>query len=616
MKKALLRFVGTYLLFVLVFILQKPIFMLYNHKLLEEPSFSDYLHVIWNGLPLDFAVAGYFTAIPGLLLIAGLWIFPHIIKPIFKGYFAVISLILSVIFITDLILYEYWGFRLDSTPFFYFFSSPKDAFASSGILLIIIAILGVSLITWLLYILFAKLIVNSEKDSRPPKGRGKISFVLLLLTALLFIPIRGGFTVSTMNVSKVYFSDNLYLNHAAINPFFSLLESLTREKNFGEQYRYMPAEKANEVFNELKDKPVATDSLSAMPAAPQILTTNRPNIIFVVLESFFSKAMTTLGGLPNVAVNMDKLAEEGVLFTNFYSNSFRTDRGLVSLFSGYPAQPTTSIMKYPKKAQSLPSIPRSLKEAGYNVEYYYGGDADFTNMRAYLLSMGISKIISDVDFPISERLSKWGAHDHVVFNRLANDLQEKQQEPFMKIIQTSSSHEPFIVPFEKLEDPFLNSVAYADSCLGDFIHKYKEMGQWDNSLIILVPDHSKRYPESIPDLSFERFQIPMIFTGGAIKESMQIDSYASQIDIAATLLYQLGIAHDQFSFSKNILNPASPHFAFFTFPNAFGMITEDNQLIFDCESEKTVISEGGDSTKNLESGKAILQKLYDDLDNR
>lgn len=104
------------------------------------------------------------------------------------------------------------------------------------------------------------------------------------------------------------------------------------------------------------DKPVAaTDSI------PQLLNTQRPNIIFIILESFSTHLMETFGGQPNVAVNMDKFAKEGVLFSNFYGSSFRTDRGLASIISGYPGQPSTSIMKYPEKTDKLPSIPRSLK---------------------------------------------------------------------------------------------------------------------------------------------------------------------------------------------------------------------------------------------------------------
>ena len=100
------------------------------------------------------------------------------------------------------------------------------------------------------------------------------------------------------------------------------------------------------------DKPVAvTDSI------PQLLNTQRPNIIFIILESFSTHLMETFGGQPNVAVNMDKFAKEGILFSNFYGSSFRTDRGLASIISGYPGQPSTSIMKYPEKTDKLPSIP-------------------------------------------------------------------------------------------------------------------------------------------------------------------------------------------------------------------------------------------------------------------
>ncbi len=122
---------------------------------------------------------------------------------------------------------------------------------------------------------------------------------------------------------------------------------------------------------------------------------------------------------------MDKFGKEGVLFTNFYANSFRTDRGLASIISGYPGQPSTSIMKYPEKTDGLPSIPRSLKNAGYSLEYYYGGDADFTNMRSYLVSSGIEKIISETDFPLSERQGKWGAPDHTLFQRFLKDLKKR-----------------------------------------------------------------------------------------------------------------------------------------------------------------------------------------------
>jgi hypothetical protein len=588
-------------------------------------SWTDPFKVIWNGLPLDLSLAGYLTAIPGLLFIASAWTLSKTLRRIWNGYYFFIAILLAVIFIVDIGLYEYWGFRLDATPLFYFFSSPKDALASISIWQVLGGIVAMILYASLLYALLLWIQKGIWKRLKLPYRRLSVSGVMLLLTGLLFIPIRGGFTVSTMNTGKVYFSSNQRLNHAAINPAFSLMESLSKQKDFGKQYRFMEAAQADELIKNLVD-PSVLDSTVMVPDTLRttLFKTERPNVIFVILESFSSRLMTTLGGESDIAVQMDSLAKEGVLFTNFYANSFRTDRGLVAILSGYPAQPTTSIMKYPRKTQNLPAIAGSLRDAGYRTKYYYGGDADFTNMRSYLMSSGFEHIISDQDFPVSERLSKWGAHDHLVFNRLLEDMKAEAADtasaenarPFFQVLQTSSSHEPFEVPYRRLANDRLNAFAYTDSCVGDFVKRFRELPQWKNTVLVLVPDHLGAYPEHLNNLSVERYQIPLLLIGGAVSEPRRIDIYGSQHDIAATLLAQLSLPHQDFVFSKDMLNPASPHFAFFAVPDAFGMVTPDNQLIFNCEANAVAVDEGSTKGKNLLPGKAYLQKLYDDIAKR
>lgn len=610
MKKRLLQFFTTYFLFVCLFVLQKPIFMAYYHELYKDASFGDYMLVMWHGLPLDLSLAGYLTAIPGFLIIASAWTNSSVLRRIRQVYFGVIALVMACIFIIDLGLYDFWGFRMDATPIFYFFTSPKDAIASVSIWFILLGVLAMLVYAALLYATFYVILIHQKKPLKIPYHRQNVSLTVLLLTGALFIPIRGGFTVSTMNLSKVYFSQNQRMNHAAINPAFSFMYSATHQNNFSKQYRFMDPKVADHLFAEMLDKPVTSDSI------PQLFNTQRPNIIFIILESFSTHLMETLGGQPNVAVNMDKYGKEGVLFTNFYANSFRTDRGLAALISGYPGQPSTSIMKYPDKTENLPSIPRTLKNAGYDLQYYYGGDADFTNMRSYLISSGIEKIISDKDFPLSERTGKWGAQDEVLFRRFLKDLKEEQHpKPFFKIVQTSSSHEPFEVPYHRLDDKVLNSFAYADSCVGDFVSQFKETPMWKNTLIVLVPDHLGAYPRPIEN-PLEAHTIPLILIGGAVKEARLVDTYASQIDIAATLLSQLGLPHDDFTFSKNILNPDSPHFGYFTTPTLFGMATPENQLVFNLDANSVQVDEGAKKGANLDKGKAFLQKLYDDLAKR
>lgn len=633
MKERLIGFIKTYCLLVCIFVLQKPLFMLYYQTQYADASWADWLNVVWHGLPLDLSLAGYFTAIPGFLFIISVWTLSKSLHRIWCGYFLFISILLAIIFTVDLGLYEFWGFRLDATPLFYFFSSPKDAIASVSIWMVLGGILAMAIYAAILYgIFYAGLLrKNLLLQMKLPYRRLKVSGILLLLTGLLFIPIRGGFTVSTMNVGKVYFSSNQRLNHAAINPAFSLMESLSKQKDFSSQYRFMEAAEADQLFKGLVDPQVLGKTVEVADSLRQsndslhtLFNTQHPDVLFVILESFSSRLMTSLGGEPDIAVHLDSLSKEGVLFTNFYANSFRTDRGLVAILSGYPAQPTTSIMKYPRKTQSIPAIAGSLKKAGYSTKYYYGGDADFTNMRSYLMSSGFEDIVSDKDFSVSERLSKWGAHDHLVFNRLLDDLKTEATEnkstgkdtPHYRVLQTSSSHEPFEVPYSRLENDRLNAFAYTDSCIGDFVKQFRKLPQWKNTVIVFVPDHVGAYPEGLNNLTVERYQIPLLMVGGAVRSPRRVDVYGSQHDIAATLLSQLAIPHNEFTFSKDMLDPNSPHFAFFTVPDAFGVVTADNQVIFDCQADAVAVDEGAAKGKNLPLGKAYLQKLYDDIAKR
>lgn len=614
MKTRFKYFFLTYVFFVLIFIIQKPLFMLYHLPLFKEATWKDWFLVPYHGLPLDFSLAGYLTIIPGLLLICTIWSRKRLWRRLAKAYFAIIAIVLSAVFVIDLGLYRYWGFRLDTTPLFYFCSSPGDALASASAWELIGGIVALLLMAVLLYALFYLMLRNDVLEKKLlPLNRPFFTLLFVLLWAALFIPIRGGFKVSTMNIGKVYFSENMRLNHAATNPLFSLLASSQKQESFKQQYRFMKDDEANKLAAQMYDQDVVHRSYQA----PQqwILTTARPNILFVVMESFSSKLMASLGGERNVAVNLDRLSAEGLLFQHFYATSFRTDRGLVSILSGFPSQPTTSIMKMPKVSQSLPSIAASLRKVGYTADYYYGGDADFTNMRSYLKGTGFEKIVCDEDFPVSDRLSKWGAPDHLLFEKVLSNLrQNKRQKPWFKVVQTSSSHEPFDVPYHRLNDKVLNAFAYTDSCVGHFVDELKKLPLWKNTLIILVPDHLGCYPQDIDNLSVERYQIPLIFLGGALKEPGTVDIHGSQTDIAATLLGQMGIAHHEFTYSKDMFNPSSPHFAFFTFPDAFGLVDEDNQVVFNNESKKVVLDQGKRPGKNLKRGKAYLQKIYDTID--
>ena len=609
MKKRVLFLFACFITFILVFALQKPVFMLYNHASGGGLSISDYLQVMVHGLQLDATVAGYLTVIPLLLTLLSVWIPGRYITFILKGYFFIVACIISLIFVVDIALYPYWGFRLDATPLFYL-QSPSDALASAPASTLILQTLVFVVYTYGIFWALKRFVLPLMPEQYVKKMFSN-SVQLVLLGGILFIPIRGGVTTSTANVGMVYFSKNQFLNHSAINPCFSFLASLSKQQDFAAQYNYFSESQRSKIFKKLTNQPQG-DSI------PELLTTKNPNIILILMESFSANAIEVLGGEAGVTPSINRLSKEGILFSNMYANSFRTDRGIVAVLNGYLAQPTTSIMKYPAKSQTLPSIAKSLQKKGYTSDMLYGGDINFTNMQSYFFSSGYSKVTADRDFPLKSRLSKWGANDDITFAHLYQSMTDNsRKEPFFSTFLTLSSHEPFEVPYNRLKDPYLNSVAFTDSCLGDFIDKLKKLPLWNNTLIVLVSDHGFRYPASVKEHDPKRYHIPMLWLGGAIKEPRVIANYGNQTDLAATLLYQLDLPHKEFTFSNNMVDSLQPAYAFYSYNNGFGFIDTTGVSVYDCESEKPLIikPEAGNEIR-LNNGKALLQTLYDDLGSR
>ena len=631
--KQIIWFVKTYATFVVLFVLQKPLFLFLEKGSATQPVdniFTELPAVIWHGLPLDLSMAGYLSVIPGFLSIAVVWLKRDLVKPIMNIYFIIASLFITCSFLLNASLYPYWKYPLDSTPLFYFFTSPADAIASVSIWQVILSIVILIVLTIGVWFTLRMRGEKRQQYSRYSYGyggfgsgkrnrfddfdrhRGRTSIILLLLTGLLFLPIRGGITVSTMNTGQAYYSQNAYLNHSAVNPLFSLLESITHQEDFASQYRFMKNKEADKIFATM----TSTSDENTYPLLNEAtFKKGTPDILIVIMESFASDIMPSMGSYKDVAVCLDSIAQQSILFTRFYANSFRTDRGMVSILSGYPAQPTTSIMRYPRKTSQLPSIARNLaKYKNYKTTYYYGGDADFCNMRSYLVSQGYQHIISDANFPIEDKLSKWGVPDHIVAARMMEDIKAQQNEkrPMLRIFQTSSSHEPFEVPYHRLKDKRLNAFAYTDSVMGAIVREYRKLPRWKNTLIVFVPDHVGGYKENLNDHDRSRYQIPLILAGGAISRPMKVGIIGSQHDIAATLLGQLGVEHREFTFSKNMMSDATPKFAFFAVNDAFGIVSEENSLIYDNRAKRTVYDKG-EKGFNLKRGQAYLQKLYDDL---
>lgn len=592
--------IKTYLWTVVVFIMAKVAFMIINGG--EHPfALTDIVEVIGHGLSLDLSTALYIIAIPFLCMAVSIW-YPQerLFRRILRLYCLVISIAFALAFVADTSLYGFWGFKLDASCLQYL-ETPTEAMASVSTGYILLRLLAI--------ILLAALFTKGywQIPLRLPAVRRRIvsTMVCLLTIPLIIIGIRGGLGESTTNIGQVYYSQNQFLNHSAVNPVFSFLASLEKTANDVPDYTFMEESERARLMKDL----YFTDSTEP----DTLLKTQRPNIIVILLESCGGIFTEDIGGRSDIMPHFNQLTKEGIYFAKFFANSYRTDRGTLCTWSGYPSFPRSSVMKIPEKSRLLPSIAQSLRQEGYQTTYLYGGDINFTNMRSYLIATGFEQLHWMKDYSREEQnTSEWGVRDDITFATLS-DMTRQQQKPFLIGYSTLSSHEPWDVPTHRLDDNVLNAFNYLDECIGTFINNIKQTPQWDDLLIILLPDHGFSYL-GVGEEHEQHDHVPMLWLGGAIKSPRRIEQICNQTDLPATLLGQLGMTHDEFRFSRDIMSKTYQYpFAIHTYNNGITMKDSTGFAVFDLNANRIIVNKSSNSELLIRKGKAILQTAAIDL---
>ena len=590
----------VYLWTVLVFIIAKVVFML----VCKSDSMGDLWEVITHGLSLDLSTALYILIIPFLLTMVSVWWkAPKTIRRILIGYFAIISFAMVLAFVADTSLYPFWGFKLDASCLQYL-STPTEAMASvtTGYLIVRLVILVILVI--LVFLGYTR----PDIPLLPSRHRLVETVVYLACIPLIVIGIRGGLGESTTNIGQVYFSQDQFLNHSAVNPVFSFIASFEKSASNNIVYHYMDDAQCQQIINDYYN--------TRSEDVDTLLNTQSPNIILILLEGC-GGTFTDIGGRTDITPHLNQIAKEGVYFANCFGNTWRTDRGTVCAWSGYPSFPSISVMKIPSKSRTLPNIAKTLQtERGYNTSYLYGGDINFTNMRSYLISGGFQTLVSQDDYTAEERsTSRWGVCDGITFETLYK-MATETKGPYLIGYSTLSSHAPWDVPIKKLDDEILNAFYYLDQCLGSFIEKFRKTEAWKNTLLILVPDHGIPYKE-IGENTRLMNHIPMIWTGGAVKEPRRIEQVCNQTDLPATLLGQLGLNHDEYTFSRDVMSSTyTKPFAIHTCTEGYSMYDSVSFVNYDMISDRVVVEEGANTQDLMQRARAILQASTKDLNER
>jgi phosphoglycerol transferase MdoB-like AlkP superfamily enzyme len=370
---------------------------------------------------------------------------------------------------------------------------------------------------------------------------------------ILFVMIRSSFQHRPANLSSFAFCDDAMVNSLVANSAYTVLSAvhgLKNEERSSELYGALPAAEMIQRVRAAMNVPAADFVSEDLPTLRRQIASvrrERPlNLVIVLEESLGAGFVEGLGGRP-IALNLSRLADEGIWFDRLYATGTRSVRGIEAVIAGFPPTPARSVVKLSKSQQGFFTLATLLRSEGYHNEFVYGGESHFDNMRGFFLGNGFHTVVDRKDYAAPKFVGSWGVSDEDLFDKAHERIETLNAagEPFFLLAFSSSNHTPFEYPDGRIEQvdrekqTVDNAVRYADYALGQFIDRARSSDYWANTLFLIVADHDTRvYGDALVPIN--KFHIPGVILGADVAPR-RIASVASQIDLAPTLLSLMGI---------------------------------------------------------------------------
>lgn len=564
------------LFWLLLFHVQRILFSIHNWDKFSDISLGEWLLAFVYSFRLDLATASLLS-IPLLTVVIGNFLFPS------KWAFRIfqIILIVEVLLVTlvhggEINAYPEWNHKL-TTRVFTHLVNPDEVVRTADYGMIVFYIIYTIIELLLAWFLYKKLL------SRAPIGSHLKWFYRVPLAMMLYVFMgvgmiilgRGGFQQIPINTDAAYYTNHYAANDLSVNSFYFFARSfmLYSRTEDGVRFPVLKEKEANENLADLLTYPREHDQL--------IFDKKEPNIVFIILESWTANAVGSITGKKGATPYFDKLAKQGLLFTNLYATGSTSELGNSSIFSGYPSLPGVSLTMFPDKHRKIPAINQDLQERKYSSSYLFSGDLKYGNIGGYFIDHGFDEVEDENNFPSDLPKGKLNYYDEDLYKLFGKKL-NKAKEPFIKCAFTGSTHSPYDFPdrgtpkWKGKEAKFMTSVYYADKCLNDFINASKKEKWYKNTVFVLIADHghASHYLQNPSLAGF--YHIPMLIFGEPLKKEWRgkkIDKIGSQTDVAATLLYQLGVDTKHYPWSKDLLNPNAPEFALFALAQGYGWVS-------------------------------------------
>lgn len=330
----------------------------------------------------------------------------------------------------------------------------------------------------------------------------------------------------------------------------------------------------------------------------RVIKSGRPekhkNVILVGMESLSADYMASFGNTQNLTPSLDRLAKEGLFFTQTFATGTRTVRGLEALTLSIPPTPGQSIIRRPGN-DNLFSLGFVFRDRGYDTKFIYGGYGYFDNMNAFFAGNGFD--IVDRNVMPKEQVqfaNVWGICDEDMFTRsiAEADAAYAKGKPFFHLIMTTSNHRPYTYPEGRIDIPphsgRLGGVKYADYSMGKLVEDAKKKPWFKDTVFVFVADHTAGAGGKA-ELDPRKYHIPMIFYAPSLIKPRRFENIASQIDMAPILLGMLDFSYYTKFYGEDLLHDGDE------IPHAF--ISNYQKVALVKKGELTVLSPKRDATQ-------------------
>jgi phosphoglycerol transferase MdoB-like AlkP superfamily enzyme len=452
--------------------------------------------------------------------------------------------------------------------------------------------------------------------------------LISILVGLLLLVIlgRGGISGKPISVGEAFFSNSLPQGYLALNGAFAIARALN--DSAPPPKVFMPQEEANNrTHNFLVGKEVPFDNRDYplyQRAHAKTTASSKPNIVVLMLESWGAihiDAMRKQMNLPPLGVtpNFDKLAKQGRLYTHFYANGQRSIQGAAAVLAGMPTLPGMPFLGEGLEQDQLSFLGELAQAQGYETFFLQSSDRGSLRFDAIAARAGFSTYLGNEDIPElhehKKAASTWGTWDH-------NTLQEASKrfasahKPFLGYVFTSTSHIPWLIPDSRWKkynggkdlDKALNAIYYADWALGELIASAKKAGYYDNTIFVLLADHTSEFVEHVDDAP-NLFHIPLLIVGPGIKNGID-ERIGSQFDIMPTIMDVAAWSADYAGLGRSLLdnNRLDERAALGVRDNAITLITPKGWLSHDLT--RRVGTSSGLSPKDSNEMEKNLLAIY------